>query len=104
MLNPAIVCGNTTEERLSHSKRLVDVCSAFHTLPANSEGLILCYSHGPCSNAASLETCFVQAKKSVGVEAPVTIPLGTYLFLNFTVLLRYFSKTVINQHPLLCFS
>ena len=74
------------------------------TLPANSKGLIRHFLRGPCANGASLEICFVQARSRAGVEGPVIIPLGTNLFLNWTVLFRYFSKTVINQHPLLRFS
>ena len=52
------------------------------TLPANSKGLILCFLHAPCANGASLQTCFVRARRRAGVEAPVIIPLGTNLFLN----------------------
>lgn len=74
------------------------------TLRANSKGLILHLLHAPCANGASLETCFVRARRRAGMEAPVIIPVGANLFLNWTVLFRYFSKTVIHQHPPLHFS
>lgn len=73
-------------------------------LPARSKGVILGFLYAPCAKAATLEICFVQARRITRVEAPVIIALGNNLFLNWTVLFSYFSKTVINQHPLLHFS
>lgn len=74
------------------------------TLPAKSWGPILWVLHAPCANGASPGTHCIQAGRKAGVEAPVIIPLGANLFLNWTVLFWYFSKTVMNQHPLPHFS